>query len=319
MIFSVVIPLYNKESSIQQTIQSVLRQTVESFELIIIDDGSTDSSAKIVQSIKDNRIRLIQQENRGKSETRNRGIKESGSDLIAFLDADDEWTPNFLETILRMVEKYPDCGAYATAFEVIEPNRRRWRPFFRDIPQPPWEGIIPNYFQSVLGEALVWTSAVTIPKHVFDSVGGFPPGVKQGQDMDMWCRVALQYRVAFSTHTGAIYHRDAENRTVVDPDQRVKCLLGTLEQALQSEQFLPEISAEDLREYRSKLLIDSAVLFFLSGNKTEGRRYLRAASPSKEFSQTLRWWHLLSLAPTQLLLIARMIKEKTRLLHHPVK
>lgn len=89
--FSIVIPLYNKEKSITTTINSVLNQTCGDFELIIVNDGSTDTSLEIVQSIKDERIRIINQKNGGVSSARNQGIIEAKFDWIAFLDADDLW------------------------------------------------------------------------------------------------------------------------------------------------------------------------------------------------------------------------------------
>ena len=88
---SVVIPLYNKEKQIKRTIQSVLTQTFQDFEIVIVNDGSTDNSTIEVEKIKDSRIRLIHQENAGVSAARNKGIEEAKYELIALLDADDEW------------------------------------------------------------------------------------------------------------------------------------------------------------------------------------------------------------------------------------
>ena len=102
---SVVIPLYNKAPYIDRALRSVLAQTFQDFEVIIVDDGSTDGGAKIVKSTTDKRIKLIQQKNSGVSAARNRGIQESKSKLIAFLDADDEWKSRFLEVILRLRKK----------------------------------------------------------------------------------------------------------------------------------------------------------------------------------------------------------------------
>ena len=99
IIFSVVIPLYNKERHIQRAIRSVLNQTHQAFELIIIDDGSTDNSFEMAASIQDPRIHIFRKQNRGLPATRNRGVRESANEWIAFLDADDEWLPGFLETV----------------------------------------------------------------------------------------------------------------------------------------------------------------------------------------------------------------------------
>ncbi|MBT8256619.1 MAG: glycosyltransferase family 2 protein, partial [Bacteroidia bacterium] len=97
--FSVVIPLYNKEAFISTTIRSVLDQSFQDFELLVIDDGSTDDSHKIVQEFNDSRIRLKSIKNSGVSVARNFGVEKSKYDWIAFLDADDYWTSGFLETL----------------------------------------------------------------------------------------------------------------------------------------------------------------------------------------------------------------------------
>ena len=110
---SVVIPLYNKADTITRAIQSVLKQTISEWELIVVDNGSTDDGGRHVEAIKDSRIRLIRQENKGVSMARNRGVEEATCDYIAFLDADDEWKPLFLEQSLSLQKEYPECDLYA--------------------------------------------------------------------------------------------------------------------------------------------------------------------------------------------------------------
>src|SRR6056300_1045134 len=97
--FSVVIPLYNKEKFIEDTLKSVLNQTFNDFEVIIVNDGSSDNSLSIVEQFKSEKIRLFTNKNRGLSYTRNFGIKKAKSQYIGFLDADDLWENDFLETV----------------------------------------------------------------------------------------------------------------------------------------------------------------------------------------------------------------------------
>jgi glycosyltransferase involved in cell wall biosynthesis len=112
--FSIVIPLYNKEKYIKRAITSVLDQTIQDFEIIVVNDGSTDNSTNIVKSITDNRIKLINQENQGVSVARNTGIENTKNEYIAFLDADDKWEPYFLEEIRKLIEINKSAGLFAT-------------------------------------------------------------------------------------------------------------------------------------------------------------------------------------------------------------
>lgn len=119
---SVVIPLYNKAESILAAVGSVLRQSYPDFELIVVDDGSTDSSALVVAGIGDRRVRLVAQANAGPGAARNRGLGEGGGEYVAFLDADDEWEPGFLELAVAALDGNPECGAWVSGL-AIGPER----------------------------------------------------------------------------------------------------------------------------------------------------------------------------------------------------
>ena len=119
---SVVIPLYNKAHQIANTLYSVLKQTFRNFEIVVVDDGSTDNSVQEVEKVNDIRIRIIHQKNAGVSAARNKGIEEARYNLIAFLDADDEWKPEYLETQYNLFLKYPQCNVYACGYEFCNSN-----------------------------------------------------------------------------------------------------------------------------------------------------------------------------------------------------
>ena len=137
---SVIIPTYNREALVCRAIQSVLNQSYQNFEIIVVDDGSTDNSANIVRAINDDRIRLFSQKNCGVSAARNKGIELAVSDLIAFLDSDDQWTPKFIETVLKLKDKFPQAGAYVTAYQICDIDGRIHTSEFKAIPPAPWEG-----------------------------------------------------------------------------------------------------------------------------------------------------------------------------------
>lgn len=298
--FSVVIPLYNKGPHIERALMSVLKQTFQNFEIIVVDDGSTDNSAEIVKTVHDTRIHLIQQENAGVSAARNRGIKESKADLIAFLDADDEWLPTFLETILRLNEKFPEAGLYASAFQVFKIYNKIVNPDYKLIPPAPWEGLLPNYFlTSTLGHFPISSSAVCVPKRIFLDIGEFRLGVRWGEDSDMWGRIALKYPIAYSRQVGSIYHQKAENRACQNSNiKNIKehCFVVTARQAIR-DTIIPINMLSDLEEYIACLQITVAIKNVFGGNNKQALEILMSCKTKLLYRRKLIWI-LLSLIPS---------------------
>lgn len=211
---SIVIPLYNKTNAIKHTLDSALNQTYWDYEIIVVNDGSTDNSLEVVESIKDERVKIFTTKNYGVSAARNYGISKATADYIAFLDADDIWLPNHLKNLNQLLEKFPNCGLYCTAYE------KHYNTFvspavYNDIPtHENWMGIITDYFNSSLKNAIAWTSATIVPKDVLLKLKGFDEIITlgAGEDTDLWIRIALQYPVAFSNSVTAIHNLQAENR-----------------------------------------------------------------------------------------------------------
>jgi glycosyltransferase involved in cell wall biosynthesis len=290
---SIVIPLYNKARHIARAIQSALNQTYSDYELVIVDDGSTDDGVKVTEAIRDPRIRLISQANAGVSAARNRGIAESRADLIAFLDADDEWLPGHLETIKRLSEKYPDCGAYSTAYRIVAPDGKRIVPVHDGIPASAWEGVIPNYFRSATTFP-IWPSAVAIPRQVFDSVGLFPVGVARGEDVDMFCRIALRYPICFSTQVGAVYRKDADNRVCMTTRVlKEHGLVKVIRDAL-STGVVPPGLRRDAFEFIAFCQLGVAGTNVFVGNPRYARQLLRSCLGTRRHA--CAWWRLMLLA-----------------------
>lgn len=291
---SVVIPLFNKGHCIGRAVRSVLDQTVACDEIVVIDDGSTDDGRAVVERMEDRRIRLFWQTNQGPSAARNKGIAEARGELIAFLDADDEWKPGFLASILHLHTQYPEAGAYATAYEIQEPDGRLWIPAFPEIPAAPWEGIIPNFFRSALWSSPVWTSAVVVAREVFDRVGGFVlcPGV--AQDAELWARIALYYPIAFSGRVGATYHKEAENRRWGVLFTHVFAT-DCFEQAMR-RQKVPAHLLPDVREFLAHQKLVAASRYIVNGQSGFAREILRACR-TRRFLRYKLWWWFWSLLP----------------------
>ena len=208
--FSVVIPLYNKAGFIEQTLKSVLDQSYQEFEVIIIDDGSTDSSVEKVRSFKDERIKLFQQENKGASEARNKGVQLSSYEWIAFLDADDIWYGNHLKELKKCIDTFPEVNVVSNAYEIALENDFIKKPQF-SLPIPNQSFTIDDYFKYSLIDPLFWTSSIAVKKAAFDSIGGFDVNISSGQDTDLICRLALNYRLAFNPKKTFLHLKHTEN------------------------------------------------------------------------------------------------------------
>lgn len=207
--FSVIIPLYNKAPYVRKALDSVFAQTYKDFELIIVDDGSTDNSADVVRELVignsklvNDQFRLISQPNAGVAAARNNGVKASHGEYVCFLDADDWWESTFLEEIDCMIAEYPDAGIYATNYIYYKPGKTH-------VALNLSRGYI--IYPEVYAKNLVMpvTSITTcMPRRVFDEMGGFPVGIKLGEDFLLWAKTALHYPIAFCEKPLANYNND---------------------------------------------------------------------------------------------------------------
>ena len=196
---SVVIPLYNKERQISDTLRSVLQQSFQDFEVVVVNDGSTDGSVAAAESVQDDRIRIIHQENAGVSAARNRGIEESRYEFIAFLDADDRWKPDYLQTQYELTQKYPACSVFACNYEFVHADGSVHPTTIRKLPFEEIDGILSNYFEvASCSHPPMWTSAVMARKETLQTIGGFPVGIKSGEDLLSWARLACRGQIAYS-------------------------------------------------------------------------------------------------------------------------
>ena len=241
MKFSVIIPLYNKAPYIRKALESVLAQTYTDYELIIVDDGSTDGSAEIAEAILQETIRLqgyeakglensgaeinaynlspinyklnaynlspinyklIRQANAGVAAARNNGVAQANGDYLAFLDADDWWEPTYLERMAQLIEDYPEAGLYASNYVYYKPGKTH---VALNIPT----GYI-NYPKAYYESDAMPVTSITaiIPRMVFDNVGDFPVGIKLGEDFLLWAKIALQYKVVFLNEALVYYNND---------------------------------------------------------------------------------------------------------------
>jgi glycosyltransferase involved in cell wall biosynthesis len=194
--FSVVISVYNKEKFLEATLQSVLGQTFEDFEMVILNDGSTDNSLAIIkQFASDPRVTYYSEENMGAAAGRNYVIKKATGDFIALLDADDLWKPGYLEEHNRLIEKYPNQFVFATNSEVIDKGKTTPRQYSIPLPK---EDVVVDFFEASYLDAILHSSTTVLKREVFDTIGFYKPDIRSGQDTDLYVRIGLQYKVVFS-------------------------------------------------------------------------------------------------------------------------
>jgi glycosyltransferase involved in cell wall biosynthesis len=204
---SIVIPLYNKEKQVAKTLSSVFAQTYSDYEIIVVDDGSTDKSAEVVASLNDKRIHLIHQQNAGVSVARNRGIAEAHGEYVALLDADDEWKPEFLSTQMQLVEKYPECDAYAVNYEFRDEQGKVTPTIIRKLPFSGTSGVLSNYFEvAANSNPPICSISIMARKSAFEAVGGFPVGVKSGEDLLTWAKLACRFKIAYTTASLSVFN-----------------------------------------------------------------------------------------------------------------
>lgn len=270
---SVIIPLYNKEREIEGTIRSVLAQRLQPLEIVVVDDGSTDHSAALVEAIPSPLIRLVRQPNAGECAARNRAIAESRGELLALLDADDEWEEGFLEEVAALYREFPGCGIYSTAFRVVSHDG------IFPAPTPTRRGIVENFFRDSAHRYVSIPSASAIPREVIDRVGGFPDGMKMGGDLYMWIKIARRYPVCFSPQPLCRYSKVASNRSAstYTPERTVYSF----------EELYDPAAPDDEREFIARAALGKALVLSAKGGTEEAARAIRTFSFTKVYRRTL--------------------------------
>ncbi|MEO0756098.1 MAG: glycosyltransferase [Cyanobacteria bacterium J06648_16] len=204
-LITVVIPVYNGAKTIAETITSVLEQSLRDFELLVINDGSTDNTIEVVQGFKDNRIRLLTYSNAGLAASRNRGIQQSCCDLISFIDADDLWTTTKLEDQLLALRRQ-SCASVAYSWtDCVNQSGI----FFRRGSHISAEGNV--YERLLMGNFIDSGSNALFRKSVFEAVGQFDTALKAAEDWDMFLRIAADHRFVSISEVQVLYRLSSQS------------------------------------------------------------------------------------------------------------
>lgn len=309
---SAVIPLYNKAAHIRRALDSVLGQSFAGFELIVVDDGSTDRGGDFVREYKDKRVRLIRQENAGVSAARNRGIAEARAPWIAFLDADDAWKSRFLERAMAAIENNDHVDVVFTGLS--EPGQSS-----SHFPASVREGPVDDYLDFFVTHrgAGLHPSTVVVRKTILDRVGAFPVGIRHGEDIDCWTRLALGDAMFYCIPEAlATYHTDATNRAMND-DPREYCychepILASCSRLMATE-GIPHRLAGSVERFVQFMLLRHSKMLVDAGLHPESRRVLRTqCNPSVcGWNRYIRAY-LRASAPPSFLTVARQAGRRFR-------
>lgn len=262
--FSVIIPLYNKRDYVVRAINSILAQSYTKYEIIVIDDGSTDGSLEEVESIKNSKIRVFHQSNAGVSVARNAGVRKSEHDYVVFLDADDVWLEGLLSELNILINRFPTAGIYGVNNYFEYANGKIIYENYNGLFNNKKIGIIKDYFGifSKYGKSPFCNSGCCYPKHVFNEIGGYKAGVRLTEDSDLWCRIAFKYDIAYSAEPLITYHMETAGNThhVFEPkDFEVSV---TLNKALMSNSIKPNLvkSVKKLIAFQQLNLVKRAII-----------------------------------------------------------
>lgn len=207
---SVILPVYNKAKYLQATLDSIFAQTFTDFEIIAVNDGSTDASLNILESNQDSRLLIYNQENNGLSAARNAGITAVSSEIIALIDADDLWLPDHLETLFGLSQNDPNASTFGTSYKELFSNGNLVEPAVSFETLEACE--IPDFFEANMMQPLVIPSSFAFKKWVFKAIGGFDESVTYSEDVDFYIRVHLQFTMAYSPKMTCHYRMNSENQ-----------------------------------------------------------------------------------------------------------
>jgi len=286
--FSVVIPLYNKIDFIGRAIRSVLGQSYQSFEIIIVNDGSTDGSEREIVLIDDPRIKIIHQENSGASSARNRGVQEARSEYIAFLDADDEWKSNHLDIFRSLIEDFPESGMYGQSYEYILNDKHITPSSLKKYPIH-WRGYLDNYLELAASFHPFSSSSVCLRKAVLFEIGGFPLGVHFAEDLITWIKIFLRYRIGFCHSLSSYYYMGESNNISLKSALGYGYLENYLENLL-SENAFSEKTCTALYEYYTSRILNICSQILIFGNKKQCRDLLYKCKQTDRYKS--RWLRL---------------------------
>lgn len=296
--FSIIIPLYNKSAFIGSTLEHVLQQTYPDYEVIIVNDGSTDDSLDRAKQFSDERIRLFSQGNKGVSAARNYGMTEAKGQYFCFLDADDEWLPNYLENLYKTIQKFPNAGMYCSRYKTKIGKNHFTECQLTDLSEN-YEGYVQDFFKNSYVNRVALTSAVTIDRQVFLEIGGFDVAISSGQDLDYWIRIVLRYPVAICKSITMIYNYLPDNQSLS------KTKIGKKSLPDLNQFTIEEKKNPSLKKFLDIYRVEYALHFHIGGDRLRARQYLKNVDTENRSCKT----DILLATPPAILRVFLLVKR----------
>ncbi len=214
MFFSVIIPTYNKGAFVNRAIQSVLNQSFKDFELIVVDNNSTDKTLEILSDLKADDFILVHEKNQGVAYARNRGIAEARGTYICFLDADDTYEIQHLEHLAELIKKNPGIAVVSNRYEIVSIHGNK----IKNTYHPNWLNInshsLNNLFHSYsIGTPMINTNTVAISKKILLEVGSYDVQLNVAEDIDLWIRLALKTNFYIGEYFGTTYYHNVTHKS----------------------------------------------------------------------------------------------------------
>lgn len=303
--FSVVIPLYNKGDQVIRAVQSVLDQKYSAEEILVVDDGSTDLGPDLVRAMNAPKVQVISQSNQGESAARNTGVSIATSKYVAFLDADDWWEPNHLESLVTLLHAAPEARLLSTGHKVLRngnyfPGRSKY--------EEGWKGLVPNFLQEYANNlSLINSTTACVEREALVSLGGFPLGISKGPDVITWINMGLRFPVAHFEISTAVYNQDGLNRTDKIQESEAPGSLIFLSKLINEHSDLGK-DTSDLRYLFGKIAFFTSGGYALLGNRRGLRSILKLVFQTGELTTATKIFFL-SLSPRFVLNFARSVRN----------
>ena len=321
--FSVIVPLYNKAPYVRKALESVVTQTYKDWELIVVNDGSTDESIQVVEdyireTMSDERlaIRVISQANAGVAAARNRGVNESSGEYVCFLDADDWWEKEYLEEMDKLIKEYPDAGLYGCDYYYVKNGKKKIWP-------KKAEGYIDYCKVYNDSKAMpIHPNGAIIPRKVFDEIGGFDTRIKMGEDFILFMQIIFRYKVAFLNKQLVDFSQDADPtwRAITKlhkPEQHMLFNLAPLEEKINNRRYEigdRKFDVEELKKMIDWLRVTGLFNYWLNEEyHSAAEAELNKVDWSKQPMKIVRLYHTpiwLLIAKRRIMQIGSFIKQK---------